>query len=636
MTSNGPLRSEKTLSMTRPTYKELEARVRELERQLAEPGNGDGESLRNSLTVSGIYVTWDPSRGTCEFGGLPVAMMWVDTTLAGMMAGVQSMVGEPRFALSLQAQGRASVEADWRVISAFDEFEEGFRAIANVASVAGWGRWELLCLDRKNLRCEFRVHDSWEGRYQKTLKVCWGSAMLAGKLAGYASKLFMTNCWAEQTSFIAAGDKWDSFTVSPSNRDIESEVENLLSTDEATRADMAVALERLRKEILERERMEQALRRSQTLEAVGRLAGGVAHDFNNLLGSLLGCVYAVRLEAGGQAAILEELDRLQALCKRGGALTRQLLAVARREPGQWAPVSIEILFEEVKVLIERALPQTIVFSTSQEADLPPIHVDQSLFCNALFNLALNARDAMPDGGHLTMRALHLRGKGDARAVSIEVSDTGEGMAPEILDRVFEPFFTTKQPGKGHGLGLSTAYGTIKDAGGDITVRSSVGEGTTFRLVLPAWVEAGLEAGSTPTKLSSTHPVTTGKVLVVEDETDLARMVLRALEEHGYQTLHASDGLQALEALQIHGDQIRLVILDLVLPGVSGERVYEMLQLFRPEVPVLIATGRPDQAEAWIPGSPCLMKPFTDQDLLVALEELSVNQFGERKPVGGGA
>nr|MBC8362099.1 PAS domain S-box protein [Candidatus Desulfatibia profunda] len=217
----------------------------------------------DKIKVSGINIEWRPRHGTCTFENLPAAMLWIDTTLAGLMSGVQAMVGTDRFGLALQAEGRNSVEADWQVISRFSSFRDGFIAIANIAAVAGWGNWRLVSFDDQKKECRFQVKESWEGRYQKSLGVCWGSGMLAGKLAGYCSKLFNTNCWADQTAYIAKGDKYDEFTVGPSERSIEKEIENLLATDEATRADMAVALQTLRKEAEERRRTEEALRESE-------------------------------------------------------------------------------------------------------------------------------------------------------------------------------------------------------------------------------------------------------------------------------------------------------------------------------------------------------------------------------------
>jgi two-component system, cell cycle sensor histidine kinase and response regulator CckA len=231
-------------------------RPKALQGQLARPQS-------EKIQVSEINVQWQSKKGICTFDGLPVAMMWVDTTLAGVMSGVQSMVGTERFGLALQSEGRKSVEEDWKVISQFKNFKNGFKAIANIAAVAGWGEWKLVSFDENKKTCVFRIKNSWEGRYQRALGVCWGSGMLAGKMAGYCSKFFGTNCWAKQCAFIAQGDKYDEFIVKPSRRSIEKEIENLLSADKATRADMAVALEKLRKEIAERRRVEEVLHKSE-------------------------------------------------------------------------------------------------------------------------------------------------------------------------------------------------------------------------------------------------------------------------------------------------------------------------------------------------------------------------------------
>ena len=215
------------------------------------------------IEVGGIKIAWDSRKGTATFENLPIAMMAVDTTLSGLMSGVQAMVGTERFWLALQSAGRKSVEPDWQVISKFSDFGKGFRAIANRAAVAGWGEWTMVSLDAANRQCCFRVIDGWEGRYQKTLGVCWGSGVLAGKFAGYCSKLFGTNCWADQTRFIAKGDPYDEFTVGPSERTVEDEIDKLLLRDGATREDMAVALKKLESEIKERRQTEERLKESE-------------------------------------------------------------------------------------------------------------------------------------------------------------------------------------------------------------------------------------------------------------------------------------------------------------------------------------------------------------------------------------
>ena len=264
----------------KPTYEELVQRIKELDKELSTSKDHLINTLREKLRkfeaiseakssrdwkikVSDINIEWNTKKGICTFENLPVAMMWVDTTLAGLMSGFQAMVGTERFSLALQSEGRNSIEPEMGVISRFSDFREGFAAISKIAAIAGWGEWKLVSIDKKRKECVFRVRESWEGLYQKALGICWGSGILAGKMAGYCSSLFKTNCWAEQKKFIAKGDEFDEFVVGPSERSIEMEIENLLATDGATRADMAVALQKLKREVNERQRAETSLRESE-------------------------------------------------------------------------------------------------------------------------------------------------------------------------------------------------------------------------------------------------------------------------------------------------------------------------------------------------------------------------------------
>ena len=208
----------------------LKERIVRLETELQKLRLQANQEASPTVHVSGIDIEWNPDAGVCTFAELPVAMMWVESTLAGLMSGVEAMVGTERFLLALQSEGRKSVTDDWQVISSFEPFEDGFKAIAEVAAVAGWGRWELVELDEDDRRAVFRVTDSWEGLYQRTLGVHWGSGMLAGKLAGYCSRLFGTNCWAEQTDAIHQDDPADVFVVTPSDRSLEKEIAALHET----------------------------------------------------------------------------------------------------------------------------------------------------------------------------------------------------------------------------------------------------------------------------------------------------------------------------------------------------------------------------------------------------------------------
>ena len=226
-------------------------------------GNQEREGFAG-IHISGIGVEWRPSEGICSLEGFPVVMMWVDSALAGLMSGLQAMVGTERFLLALQSEGHKSVETDWQVMSQSPDFSAGFDAIANIAAVAGWGQWSLVSLDAEAREVRLRAVNSWESRYQSALGVCWGSGMVAGKFAGYCSKLFGTNCWAEQTSFIAAGDEYDEFLVRASSRSVETEIEDLLATGEATRTDMAVALSKLETEVAARMRAEATIRDTAT------------------------------------------------------------------------------------------------------------------------------------------------------------------------------------------------------------------------------------------------------------------------------------------------------------------------------------------------------------------------------------
>ncbi|WP_282423301.1 STAS domain-containing protein [Polyangium sp. 15x6] len=213
--------------------------------------------------VGGVSVSFDMQKGMVSCGGHPSVIMWTETTVAGLMLGLSRMVGVERFNLALQSGGRDSVEGDWAHIAGFATFEEGFASLSVIAAAAGWGLWEVVSLDRAAEVGRFRCKNGWEASYQRALSACWGSGMMGGKFAGLCTRLFGKNCWAQQVMFQARGDEADEFIVRPSDRTVEGDLEHLLAADAATRADLAVALERLRREVEERRVTEDALRRTE-------------------------------------------------------------------------------------------------------------------------------------------------------------------------------------------------------------------------------------------------------------------------------------------------------------------------------------------------------------------------------------
>lgn len=221
------------------------------------------------VSIEGMDIEFDADgTGEQRWAGAPALTMWIESTMAGLMSGMQRMVGTERFNICLLSGGREGIDGDWSVISSRPTFEEGFAALARIAAIAGWGSWELLSLDHERKEARFRIGRSWESTYQRALGVTWGSSYLAGKLAGYCSRLFGVHCWAEQIGYAVAGDPADEFVVRPSEHAEEEELESLLRADAATRADLAVALEKLRNEVAERRQTEQELR--DKLEVIRR------------------------------------------------------------------------------------------------------------------------------------------------------------------------------------------------------------------------------------------------------------------------------------------------------------------------------------------------------------------------------
>jgi PAS domain S-box-containing protein len=377
-------------------------------------------------------------------------------------------------------------------------------------------------------------------------------------------------------------------------------------------------------------RQEAQAHRNHRLESLGQLAGGIAHDFNNMLGVIVNYASFVIDEASGDDPDLQTIvaDARQVIKagERGTDLTHQLLAFARREVVRPEVLDLNTVIRDVEELLRRTLGEHIVLITRLDADLPSVTWDPGQIEQLLVNLALNARDAMPQGGRLVIdtacHQIHDHPTLEAGDyVRLRVSDSGRGMSAEVKERAFEPFFTTKGSGEGTGLGLATVYGIVTQAGGDVSITSEPGLGSTFTVLLPAGAGPAAAAGPAPARPAAT-PVNGETLLVVEDEAALREVAGRILSGAGYQVLTADGGAQALELAAHHDGAIDLLVSDVVMPGMLGKELAERLVGVRPQTRVLFMSGyaQPVLASQGTldPGVMLLEKPFTAADLLGAV------------------
>jgi PAS domain S-box-containing protein len=360
--------------------------------------------------------------------------------------------------------------------------------------------------------------------------------------------------------------------------------------------------QRVLAEVAERTKTEEQLRQAQKMEAVGQLTGGIAHDFNNLLAGIVGSLDLLqrRVEAGRIEGLERYTTTAMTSAQRAAALTQRLLAFARRQPLDPKPVEPNRLLAGMEDLLRRTLGPTIELEMVLAGGLWPTLADPNQLDSALLNLAINARDAMPNGGRLTIETAnsfldeayakaHAGEVEPGQYVTICVTDTGAGMSPEVMDKVFEPFFTTKPIGQGTGLGLSMLYGFAKQTGGHVKIYSEEGQGTTFRLYLPRW-RGGLQPEAPPSDGASNARSQAGEtVLVVEDEPAIRMLVVETLVDLGYTAVEAGDGPSGLRILDTE-ERIDLLITDVGLPGMNGRQLAEAARQMRPALKVLFITG----------------------------------------------
>ncbi len=376
-------------------------------------------------------------------------------------------------------------------------------------------------------------------------------------------------------------------------------------------------LERETKGARDRER-ERVVFDAQRLESIGRLAGGVAHDINNLLSAITTFGSVLKEDVRDGRAETDDVDTILKACASAHDLTRNLLGFARKGDLLREPVAPADLIRRTQSLLVRTLPKNVQLVSRTGEGLPPIEADRNQIGQALLNLAVNAVDAMPEGGTLTLVADHARLDDGREAVELSVADSGLGMTPEVRSRVFEPFFTTKPEGKGTGLGLPMVYGTVRSLGGQVTIQSEVGQGTSVRLILPACRDA-IAVSSRPLARPSFQPAS-GTVLVVDDEPIVRRGACRALKRLGFDPVEAGSGFEAVQALLVNRDAIDVALVDLSMPGLSGEETVEQLLAIKPQLGIVITSGhfRDASTGSLAQRHTFLQKPFDLAQLEVAL------------------
>jgi two-component system cell cycle sensor histidine kinase/response regulator CckA len=387
------------------------------------------------------------------------------------------------------------------------------------------------------------------------------------------------------------------------------------------------------RDITERKLLEEQLRQSQKMEAIGQLAGGIAHDFNNLLTSIIGYSELTMKRLQPEDSLRHNIEEIRKAGDRAASLTRQLLAFSRKQVLQPKVLDLNAIVTDLEKMLRRLIGEDIDLRTVLQPELASIKADPGQIEQVLMNLAVNARDAMPQGGKLTIEtktvyldeeyAKHHIAVIPGHYVMLAVSDNGIGIDEQTQARIFEPFFTTKEVGKGTGLGLSTVYGIVKQSGGNIWVYSEIGRGTTFRVHLPC-VDEGAQRYKRTTETEEDIQGTE-TILLAEDEEMVRKLAREVLEMYGYQVLEAVDGDAALLICEQHKQAIHLLITDVIMPGMSGRGLADRLLQVRPEMKVLYMSGYTDDAivhqGVLDEGTNFIQKPFSTNDLARKVREV---------------
>jgi signal transduction histidine kinase/ActR/RegA family two-component response regulator len=379
-------------------------------------------------------------------------------------------------------------------------------------------------------------------------------------------------------------------------------------------------------DVTERHRLEVQLIQSQKMEAIGNLAGGIAHDFNNLLTAIIGYVRFVERALPAGSPIRDDVAEIDSAARRAALLTSQLLSYARRQMVVPTPVDVNVAVTGLRPMLRRLLSEDIEIETALDPDVWPTRIDRGQFEQLIVNMAVNARDAMPQGGTLRLETRNMvLGEDDARRnpemlageyAVLSIGDTGVGMTPEVVARLFEPFFTTKPIGQGTGLGLAMCYGIVKQAGGHLTVSSERGRGSVFRVILPRLVAAEVRPPA-PEDVAEIPPGDE-TVLFAEDDPAVREMSLRTLRGAGYEVVEADGGESAIAAARAHHAPIHLLVTDVVMPGMSGRELVEVLCRENPDLKVVFISGYTEDVivrrGVTDERMPFLAKPFTPAQL----------------------
>jgi signal transduction histidine kinase len=378
----------------------------------------------------------------------------------------------------------------------------------------------------------------------------------------------------------------------------------------------------------ERARAEEQLRQAQKMQALGQLTGGIAHDFNNLLTVIQGSADILRRPGLAEAKRVRFAEAIVETASRAAALTSQLLAFARRQPLKPEVIDLNAKIRGMTNLLDRTLGERVRVVTELSDTLCAIEADPAQLESALLNVAVNARDAMADGGTLTIRTGNADRREDGRtAVWVSVADSGTGIDPDLLERVFEPFFTTKSVGRGTGLGLSQVYGFAAQSGGEVKMTSALGEGTVVTIILPC-SDREAEPPVLPTA-GNARRGGTGRLLVVDDNEDVGAFAEALLLELGYQVVRVNNGEAALERAAT--EQFDAVFTDVVMPEMTGIELAERLKSVAPNVPVVLTTGYSDEiSRSGAGGRPVVFKPYRLDTLAQVLEDVLAGN-GEAGP-----